>query len=126
MVRTYFSFYIVTFFIIVIIVNFLVIYVGHFIPQICRKVVFFSIVFNSTYNDFTHGDGGYTDAVFPLHSHCAAEKGHVFGIKLIQKQAGWRERLKQNENCSLEILLLFLLIGKHITVYLELYNLQNL
>lgn len=63
-----------------------------------------------------------------LESCCAAEKDrrtHIW-IKHIQKQAGWREKLKQNGNCSLESLLLFLLVWKDTTVCLELYNLRNL
>lgn len=57
--------YFVTLFITIIIVNSLVSWERHFTFEVYRKVVFISIVFNSTYNVFMCGEGGLISAVFP-------------------------------------------------------------
>lgn len=69
-----FSFYVVTFFVTIIIVNSLVSYEGPFISEVHKKVVFTSIVLDSTYNVFKCGEGGPMDALFPAGpAPCCAE-----------------------------------------------------
>lgn len=51
--------------------------VGHFTHEVCRKVVFNSIVFSSTHNGFKCGNG-HTSALHPEGLVCATEK-HLRG-----------------------------------------------